>query len=66
MNLFNAKIRNKEDERNMWAKSNLSNSLPLKYIFSIYIEVDIAVVNVLFLFKDYCFVQVLVGEISNG
>ena len=53
-------------KRNMWAKSNLSNSLPLKYIFSIYIEVDIAVVNVLFLFKDYCFVQVLVGEISKG
>ena len=53
-------------KRTMWAKSNLSNSLQLKYIFSIYIEVDIAVVNVLFLFKDYCFVQVLVGEISNG
>ena len=47
-------------------KSNLINSVPLNYIILNYTEVDITVLSVISLFKNYCFVQGLVEEFSNG
>ena len=50
MNLFNIKNRNKEQREHV-VKSNFINILSLKYILLIYIEVGIAVINIV-LFKD--------------
>ena len=50
MNLFNIKNRNKEQREHV-VKSNFINILSLKYILLIYIEVGIAVINIV-LFKN--------------